>query len=361
LLALSLLVSALLAAVVLTGPSAGDALDALGVGNHALGTWSVAKWPAIAVCFSAVFVIVYGVAVSPKPAGLGGVSAGKLVAVAAWLLAIAGLVFHVANFRSVDETFGGLGTGSVSLLWLTLLGVLYHVTPRLRLDDFGAVLPGVSLSLAAWLSASAGLAASVAVFDPFDSLYGTLGLVPAALAWLWASNLAVLFGAVLNLELDRRLPSSPPPAIEPQTPLKPDPGGRPSKHVVETPTERTAPVARDLTATDVAIALRNDTAHRAMCKILPGEPLEMCALLSELECDLNDWGFAYGVAWAVAKSRYPLESDHEVAARALAAAKIVFREYCSGDDWAKRLAERRAEQTRSIQPAGHDGHAGMPG
>jgi hypothetical protein len=270
-------------------------------------------------------------------------------------------VFYVANFRSVDETFGGLGTGSVSLLWLTLLGVLYHVTPRLRLDDFGAVLPGLSLSLAAWLLASVGLAASVAVFDPFDSLYGTLGLVPAALAWLWASNLAVLFGAVLNLELDRRLPSSPPPAIEPQTPLKPDPGGRPSKHVVETPTERTAPVARDLTATDVAIALRNDTAHRAMCKILPGEPLEMSALLSELECDLNDWGFAYGVAWAVAKSRYPLESDHEVAARALPAAKIVFREYCSGDDWAKRLAERRAEQTRSIQPAGHDGHAGMPG
>jgi hypothetical protein len=90
----------------------------------------------------------------------------------------------------------------------------------------------------------------------------------------------------------------------------------------------------------VRIALSDDTAHREMWSALPGGPDEVPALLTELECDLNDWGFAYGVAWAVAKARYPREPNRVVAERALGAAHAVFGEYCAGADWPERLTDR---------------------
>jgi hypothetical protein len=90
----------------------------------------------------------------------------------------------------------------------------------------------------------------------------------------------------------------------------------------------------------VRIALSDDAAHREMWSALPGGPEEVPALLTELESDLNDWGFAYGVAWAVAKARYPHEPDRVVAERALGAARTVFGEYCAGADWPERLTDR---------------------
>ena len=55
------------------------------------------------------------------------------------------------------------------------------------------------------------------------------------------------------------------------------------------------------------------------------------AALSELELDLADWGFTYGVAWARAREREPTGPDDAVAAEALEAAERVFREYTAGD------------------------------
>jgi membrane protein len=43
----------------------------------------------------------------------------------------------------------------------------------------------------------------VANFSSYNETYGTLGGVIAFLTWLWVSNIAVLFGAELNAELER--------------------------------------------------------------------------------------------------------------------------------------------------------------
>ena len=100
----------------------------------------------------------------------------------------------------------------------------------------------------------------------------------------------------------------------------------------------------------VRIALSDDAAHREMWSRLPGGPDGVPALLSEVECDLNDWGFAYGVAWAVAKARYPHEPDGVVAERALGAARAVFGEYCAGQGWPERLTNRPIERDAGKAP-----------
>ncbi len=47
-------------------------------------------------------------------------------------------------------------------------------------------------------------------------------------------------------------------------------------------------------------------------------------LLSPFELDCRDWGFAFGVAYGIARGEDPFEADHQVAERALQAARTAF-------------------------------------
>jgi hypothetical protein len=76
---------------------------------------------------------------------------------------------------------------------------------------------------------------------------------------------------------------------------------------------------------------------------------ERGASLSELELDLADWGFTYGVAWARARERASGGPDDDVAQQALDAAEQVFRAYTDGDDWTRRAVENRSNGS-STQP-----------
>ena len=107
------------------------------------------------------------------------------------------------------------------------------------------------------------------------------------------------------------------PTAEPETP--PGPAGEP-------------PLAQE-----VGDALRRDTANDTMLSVVPanGEPP-----LTEVELDLTDWGFTYGVAWARARERNPDADDDAIAAEALRAAEDVFRAYTGDGDWTRRIDER---------------------
>jgi hypothetical protein len=63
--------------------------------------------------------------------------------------------------------------------------------------------------------------------------------------------------------------------------------------------------------------------------------------LTDLELDLADWGFTYGVAWALARADDERETDAAIADEALRVAEAVFRDYMNGADWTRRLDERR--------------------
>lgn len=109
----------------------------------------------------------------------------------------------------------GLGIGSAAVTvweiakWPVLLiivsvmfTVLYWASPNAR-HRFRWISPGSALAVAAWIIASGLFALYVANFGHYNKVYGSLGGIIVFLIWMWISNVAVLFGAEFNAELER--------------------------------------------------------------------------------------------------------------------------------------------------------------
>jgi membrane protein len=88
-------------------------------------------------------------------------------------------------------------------LVLFMIGLLYYWAPNARMPGFKWITPGSVVALVAWVLASLAFAVYVANFGAYNKTYGTLGGVVSFLVWMWITNLAILFGAQLNAELER--------------------------------------------------------------------------------------------------------------------------------------------------------------
>ena len=84
-----------------------------------------------------------------------------------------------------------------------MLAILYYSAPNAKLPAFKWISPGSVLAVVVWIIASALFAFYVSNFGSYDKTYGTLGGAVTFLVWMWITNLAVLFGAELNAELER--------------------------------------------------------------------------------------------------------------------------------------------------------------
>lgn len=84
-----------------------------------------------------------------------------------------------------------------------MFSILYWSAPNVRQTGFRWLTPGGLFAVLVWILASAAFAAYVANFSSYNKTYGSLGGVIAFLVWLWISNVAVLFGAEMNAELER--------------------------------------------------------------------------------------------------------------------------------------------------------------
>jgi len=131
------------------------------------------------------------------------------------LLAISALAVVVTG--PVAEQLGDVvGAGSTAVTawdiakWPVLaavvtimFSVLYYAAPNVKQPGFKWITVGGVVALVVLLLASAAFAFYVANFSSYNKTYGTLAGVIAFLVWLWIANLAVLFGAELNAELER--------------------------------------------------------------------------------------------------------------------------------------------------------------
>ncbi|MFF5263680.1 YihY/virulence factor BrkB family protein [Actinomadura viridis] len=92
---------------------------------------------------------------------------------------------------------------SLSILFLALL---YHMSVPVRTAWWREV-PGAAMALLIWIVGSFLLRLYLAGSLAGVSVYGSLAASIAVLAWLYVAALAVLIGAALNAEIDRRWPS----------------------------------------------------------------------------------------------------------------------------------------------------------
>lgn len=91
----------------------------------------------------------------------------------------------------------------VLLLVIVAIAILYYFTPNVRQPKFRWMSLGALVAVVVWLIASAGFGFYVANFGSYGSTYGSLAGVIIMLLWLWLSNLALLFGAELDAEIER--------------------------------------------------------------------------------------------------------------------------------------------------------------
>jgi membrane protein len=90
--------------------------------------------------------------------------------------------------------------GSVSVM----LALLYWFAPDVHHPSFVAILPGSLFAILAWIAASLLFGIYVGEFAAYNKTYGALGGVVVFLVWLWITNIAVLFGATLNAQIEAR-------------------------------------------------------------------------------------------------------------------------------------------------------------
>ena len=131
-----------------------------------------------------------------------------LAAVAAFMLAVSGPVA-----KAIGDA---IGAGHLALtVWsivrwpvilafvIVVVAILYYATPNIQQPKFRWISVGAAVAIVVWVAASVLFALYVSNFGSYNKTYGTLAGVIVFLLWLWITNLALLFGAELDAELER--------------------------------------------------------------------------------------------------------------------------------------------------------------
>jgi len=84
-----------------------------------------------------------------------------------------------------------------------IVAILYYATPNVKQPKFRWISTGAAMAIIVWVLASAAFGFYVANFSSYNKTYGTLAGIIVFLLWLWITNLALLFGAEVDAEMER--------------------------------------------------------------------------------------------------------------------------------------------------------------
>lgn len=131
-----------------------------------------------------------------------------LAAAVAFMLAVSGpvakAVGNAIGLGAAAQTVWALAKWPVILIFVTLaVAILYYTTPNVRQPRFRWLSIGSAVAIVVWVVASVGFGFYVSNFGSYNKTYGALAGVIVFLLWLWLTNVALLFGAELNAELER--------------------------------------------------------------------------------------------------------------------------------------------------------------
>jgi membrane protein len=115
-----LLSATVLVMLVVSGPLAQSIGDQIGLGSAAQTTWSIAKWPVLALMVVVIVALLYYATPNVKQPKFRWISVGAAVAIVTCVIVSVAFGFYVANFSSYDKTYGSIAGVIVFLLWLWL-------------------------------------------------------------------------------------------------------------------------------------------------------------------------------------------------------------------------------------------------
>jgi membrane protein len=144
----------------------------------------------------------------------------KLVDVAStavlMLLILTSLVLVFVGGRFAQDLLGFIGLGpDAARAWnlarwpaavavaMVVFSFIYYVTPDVRQRAFRWITPGAVVGVLLWLAASFGFSTYISSVGDLGALYGAFAGAVVLLGWLWLTNVALLFGAELNAEIER--------------------------------------------------------------------------------------------------------------------------------------------------------------
>ncbi|WP_261166011.1 YihY/virulence factor BrkB family protein [Microbacterium sp. Marseille-Q6965] len=131
------------------------------------------------------------------------------------LVVVAGLLLVVSGpvARAIGDA---LGVGEVGVMvwqiakWpvlalvvVLMVAVLYYFTPNAKQPKFRWISAGAVIAIVVLVIASIGFAIYVGNFSNYERTYGSFAGVIIFLLWLWIMNIALLFGAEFDAELER--------------------------------------------------------------------------------------------------------------------------------------------------------------
>ncbi len=131
-------------------------------------------------------------------------------------LVLASLIMLFIGGRFAEDLFGFIGLGpTAASIWsvarwpgalavtMLIFALIYYVTPDVKQRSFRWVTPGAFVGVLIWLAASVGFSAYISRVANVGALYGAFAGAIVLVAWLWLTNVALLFGAELDAEIER--------------------------------------------------------------------------------------------------------------------------------------------------------------
>jgi membrane protein len=133
---------------------------------------------------------------------------------AAFLLVAVLLIFGPTIQHYLGEALGI--PGALGYIWwgaqwpillvglLAAFATLLYLGPNVEHRRWSFLTVGTAAAVGVWLAISGLFALYTSHFGSYNKAWGSLAAVIVMLTWLWLSSLALLFGAELNAEADRR-------------------------------------------------------------------------------------------------------------------------------------------------------------
>jgi membrane protein len=132
-------------------------------------------------------------------------------------LVLVSVVMVFIGGRLARDLLGFVGLGSAAAdVWevarwpgaaivaTMIFALIYYVTPDVKQRAFHWLTPGAAVAVLLWLLASVAFSLYVSRIADVGAFYGAFTGAILLVGWLWLTNVALLYGAELNAEIERQ-------------------------------------------------------------------------------------------------------------------------------------------------------------